>query len=123
MVKIPAAIEHHPRDALGFGALGNCLADQFRAFQVAAFAAHVILETLFRRRSGYQCMPLLIVDHLRVNVIQTAKDSQPRTLLRSRHATANPFVDAQTNFVLTGLSHYLPPAPVLPAFLRNTSPV
>src|SRR5579884_2108159 len=48
VVLITAAIENHFRDALLFGALGHLLADQLRAFDVAALAAQI----LFGRGGG-----------------------------------------------------------------------
>src|SRR5690349_15630896 len=113
MILISAAIEHDAGNAFVFRALGHSLADPLRAFDVSAFTAQIF----FRRCRGSQGMPLLVVDHLRINVIQAAENGEPRPFLRPRYAAANPFVNASSNFVPTSLRHYLPPAPVLPAFL------
>src|SRR5690349_13892416 len=119
MILISAAIEHHAGNAFVFRALRHGLADPLRAFYVAAFTTQIF----FCRCRGSKGVSLLIVDHLRINMIQTAENGEPRPFLRSRHAAPNTLVNTSSNFVSTSLRHYLPPAPVLPAFLRSTSPV
>src|SRR6185312_8457628 len=104
MILISAAIEHDAGNAFVFRALRYSLADPLGAFDVSAFTAQIF----FCRCRGSQGMSLLVVDHLRINMIEAAENGEPRPFLCPRYAAANPLVNASSNFVSTSLRHYLP---------------
>src|SRR5277367_787377 len=94
VILIPAAVEHHGLDALVLGALGDELADFLGPGHIAA-----VLAVLLGRPGRYHRVTLGVVDHLRVDMLHAAKNSQPRTFRRARHAAANALVNAQPDDV------------------------
>src|SRR3954465_11463509 len=119
MVEVTASVEHHAGDALLFRSIGYQLPDQLGSVDVSTFAPHLF----FGRASRDQRMALTVIDHLGIDVLDTPEHGQPGARFASRHAAADSFVNAKPNLVLRIFGHYLAPAPVLPAFLRSTSPV
>src|SRR5262249_13558543 len=119
VIFVAAAIEHHALDSLVFGALCHQLADGLRRRDVAA----VGFRALIHARCRYQRRAAAIVDNLRVDVRHAAENRQARTLRRACQLPAYALVDARPNLLLFRLTNHLPPAPVLPTFLRSTSPV
>src|SRR2546421_10894586 len=119
VVLIGDTVEHYSCNPFFLSALRYDFADYFGPVDITTFTAQI----LFCGRSRRHRMALLIVDHLRVNVVDATKYSQARPLLRTRKTAAYPLVNAGASIASRFASHYLPPAPVLPAFLRSTSPV
>src|SRR5689334_7145696 len=74
-----AAIERHLLDAGRQGTLGHRLANGLRGRSVAT-VLHFTAQFLVDGASGDQGTAGSVVDHLRVHVLVTAKNSQPRTI-------------------------------------------
>src|SRR5262249_54012210 len=90
VVNVPPAIEHDLRDALVLGALGDQASHRFRGVNVAAIThARALLD----RRSGTDRHALIVIDQLGVNVIDAAKNREPRTGAGSPDLFANARVD------------------------------
>src|SRR5262249_41516925 len=119
MVRIAAPVEHHFRDALLLRALRHCQADRRRRRDIAA----VPPGALVHRRRRHESLALRIVDDLRVDVRHAAEDRETRALRRARQLAPDALVNAAADFLLFSLTNHLPPAPVLPTFLRSASPV
>ena len=74
----PAAVEDDMGDVLGFGALGDELADFLRAFDIRAKLG--IGERFFRGEGADERLARDVIDDLRANVIAGEIDGQARTL-------------------------------------------
>src|SRR5579872_6065391 len=122
VIQVTTPVEHHLLMASRLSPFGDELADGFRPGDIAPG-----LEAcrFFVRSSRYQRMSLAVVDDLRVNVGHAAKHSQARPVLRSLDLAADARMDTAADIVFRNLLDHLAfaPAPVLPAFLRSTSPV
>src|SRR5207253_11380509 len=104
MIKITAPIEHHAVDARGQRARGNRLSDLLRRLDIAAgFYA----QSLLGRRSRRQRLRLFIIDELRIDVIQTSVDRQPRARSGAADFMANTLMDRRSDFCSVSISHFL----------------
>ena len=83
--------------------LGDRLADVLCSVDVAAALAR---RCFFGRRRRRERLARSVVDDLSVNVIQAAKDRQPRTFGRAAHFLADRRVNALSNicFVFCAIS-------------------
>src|SRR5713101_6292482 len=122
MIQVTAPVEHHFLHAFGLSPFGDKLADSGCARNVATSLQP---RGLFGGSGGDERMTLAIVDHLGVDIGYAAKDSQTRPLVRSLDLAADAGMNPPANVVFGNLFDHLAfaPAPVLPAFFRNTSPV
>src|SRR5580698_342037 len=120
VVDIAAPIEHYLLNSLFLGSPGNDLADGLGRRQVATLGA----VSLFDGGSGNQREAVGIVDYLHIDIGQAAEHRQTRPLRGAAHLVADALVNALADLVfLSFMDHYFAPAPVLPSFLRNGSPV
>src|SRR3569833_1150646 len=103
MVKITAAVKHHAGDSFFFCAIGDHLPDELGSVDVAALAAQVLLV----RSSRCERVALGVVNHLSVDVLDTAENSQTGTRFASRHTAADAFVNAKPDLVFRISGHYL----------------
>ena len=83
MVLEPAAIENNASNAARAGALGNPAA-HLASVRALIPGRHPILE----RTGGRQGKSAVVVDHLRVYVLDASEDGQPRSRRRAVHAAA-----------------------------------
>src|SRR5882724_9932486 len=104
MVVVAAAIEYNFGDAFCFGSLGDYLADRLGARDASTIGCACVL---FSRRRRSHSVPLLVVDHLHVDMFQTAEHSQSRPLLGSFNLEPDAAMDANANIVLRMLRHLL----------------
>src|SRR5215510_67687 len=101
VIQKSVAIEHHALHALSDETLGDHLADRLGSFDIAA------LRFLWKR--GLHCrldgrgrgdrLSAHVVHDLHVHVADAAEDSQPRPLESTRHAPADPVLDALATIV------------------------
>src|SRR5262245_6763721 len=123
VIQVTAPVEHGFLQILGLSAFGDQLANGPRPGDIAA-ALHA--GRLVDRRSRHQRMAFSVVDNLRVDICHAAENSQAGALFRSFDLAPDSHMDPPTDIVFGNLLYHLAPfapAPVLPAFFRNTSPV
>src|SRR3984893_10915785 len=97
VIQIAAAVKNHFLYALFMRALGDRLAHILRRCDVATGPLAIALLGKGRCRS--QRYAGVVVDQLRVDVVQRAVDVQPRPLGRAAHLLANARVHALANYV------------------------
>jgi hypothetical protein len=93
VILITTTIKHHFLDALGAGALGDYLADNFRGGYVAATldrGANFLIE----RTGVNQGAPGTIVYHLRANMAARAVNAKARAFRSALEAFAGAHVNA-----------------------------
>src|SRR5208282_4897652 len=117
VIEVAAAVEHHVLDALLLGALGDELADGLGRRDAGA-GLLAFPRRLFDRRSGDQRDALIVVDHLRVDVLGGAEHRKPlalagRTAQRAAHAPLPPLDP------VTELGHRAAPLLLLAFFAEN----
>src|SRR5882762_3855934 len=121
-----ATVEDHVLDARFAGALGDRLADRGRAFG-ARWRLERLAQVGIGTGGSRQRPARGIIDHLRVDMVQAAKDSQPRPGRTTLEVAAQPAVPADPRgATIRDFIHYFaapaPVFPVLPAFRRTRSP-
>src|SRR6202043_1241095 len=95
-IQIAASIENYFRNTFGFGAIGNQFTDGLGAREVASAG---YARALFVRGGGGHRAALAVVDHLRVNMVKAAENSQAGTFFAPSDALPNALVNARTNLV------------------------
>src|SRR5690606_32946025 len=121
VVLVPAAVEHDEFHALFLRALGNGLAHQRGAFELA-LALGLGGDAGFDIGGGDEGRASGIVDDLGVDVLCAAEDVEARSLGRAAHALADASVAPVPGEISGCLRHYLPTFPALPALRRTRSP-
>src|SRR5689334_11481422 len=116
---IPAAVEDHLLNALFLGAFGHQLTDGLSRRHIPALGSRALVH----RGCRYERAALAVVNDLRVDVRHAAKHRQARTLRGARQLAADALVNPAADLLLFGSTNHFAPAPVLPTFLRNASPV
>src|SRR2546425_2650127 len=104
VINVTAAVEHHALDSLLFSALGYCFTDFFGSRDVSARPS---TPRRFVRRSRSQCHTVVIVNELRVNVMQTPVDRQSRALGGARNFAPNSPVNCSPNLLTCLSCHFL----------------
>src|SRR3712207_877960 len=99
-----AAVEDHLLDARRYRALGDGAADPLRGLYVAARRA---LQVLLDRRGRGDCDGALVVDDLRVDVVDAAEYREARALGVAAHAAAYARVNRAPDRCLVSLCHFL----------------
>src|SRR3954467_12648536 len=116
VIFVSRAVEHDARDPRFLGAGRELLPDLARLLD--------LLPLELRAGDRHQRTRRLVVDQLRVDVLQRAEHDETRTLGRALHLLADAEMAAipllGTRLRNCHLGHYLPPA--LPAFRRICSP-
>src|SRR2546423_2289111 len=121
-----AAIEYDGLDARFAGTLRDRLADRRRAFG-ARRRLDRLAQVGVGAGGGRQRPPRGIIDHLRIDMVQAAENSQPRPGRTTLEVAPQPAVPADPRgATIRDLVHYFsapaPVFPVLPAFRRTRSP-
>src|SRR5579884_745706 len=88
MILIAAAIKDHGGNAGGLRTLGDQLADRPGRLDVAA-GLERIPQALIQRRGRRQGMAARIINELRINMFEAARNVQTRSLRRTAHLGAH----------------------------------
>src|SRR5688572_12389443 len=94
MIKIAAAVKDYALDSLLQGPLGNGLADSSRGLDVAAARA---TQIFLNRGSRNNSLAFLIVNYLRIDMVDAAVYRQTRPLAAASHLAANTPVNRLSN--------------------------
>jgi hypothetical protein len=98
VINVSAAVEYDLGYTLRLRTLGNGLPNRFGGSDIAASAP--ILFLAFGGAGGHQRLPVQVVDHLHIDVIQRAVHIQTRALRRSLHFLADALVYVSALLVL-----------------------
>jgi hypothetical protein len=94
VIKVAAAIEDYALDSLLQGPLSNRFADPARGFDVAAGRP---AQIFFNRGGRHNRLTSLIVNHLRIDMVDAAVYGQPRPLAAASHLAADAPVNRLSN--------------------------
>src|SRR5882762_10071061 len=120
VVHVAAAIEHHALDTLRLRLLGQEFPDQLRGGDVAALrlaGAEDLAPAVHRQERP----PGVVVDQLRVDVVQAAEHRQPRPRRRAAHEPPQPLMPDVARRPPFLRDHFAPAPAFLPTFRRTTS--
>jgi len=103
MVEIPAAVEDDAFDSLFQGSLRNGFADPPGSLDIATGGT---TQFLLNGRCRDDGLAELVVNYLRVYVIQAAIKSQPWPFAAAPYFPANPSVNRLANYCSTSVCHF-----------------
>src|SRR5882724_387220 len=103
MIKVPAAVEDHTADSFFDCTFCNRLTDPLGSIEIAPTGATQILLCTRRRHDP---PTELIVNHLRIDVIQAAINGQARPLAVTFYLAANSPVNRLANYCSARVCHF-----------------
>src|SRR5438034_1278622 len=120
MVPVASAVEHHPVDPAGLGLLGEELADRLRRGNVAA--GRVLgPECLAAAVGGEERPPRVVVDELRIDMVEAPEHGEAGPRRGPAHVTPNPPVPQVARRPPLLRDHFAPAPAFLPTLRRTTS--
>src|SRR5437867_1387860 len=120
VIHVAAAIEHHALDALRLGLLGQELADELGGRDVAALrlaGAEDLAPAVHRQERP----PRVVVDQLRIDVVQAAEHRQSRPPRGAAYEPPQPLMPDVARRPSFLRDHFAPAPAFLPTFRRTTS--